>query len=271
MVRRKRETEREFRRTLAGLVVAMVAVGLTTLLLYPLRDLAPAVSLGVVYLLGVLLIASLWGAWLGALTALASAAAFNFFHIPDTGRFTIDHAENWVALAVFFVAAVFAAELAQRARQRAEEAEERRKEADLAAEMARLLLRGSAVGDSLPTVADRLEETLDLAPARIELGVVEPGAGRLAFPLRDGQRQLGTLLVPEATPESTLQRLEDRVAPALEALLAAAVEREELLADRVEAGALRRTDALKTALLRSVSHDSALAAHRDPRRGGTAP
>ena len=42
---------------------------------------------------------------------------------------------------VFFVAALVASELAQRARQQAQQADERRREADLSAEMARLLLR----------------------------------------------------------------------------------------------------------------------------------
>ena len=43
--------------------------------------------------------------------------------------------------------------------------------------------------------------------------------------------------------------------PQLEALLAAAQERDELLGDVVETRALRRSDIIKTALLRSVSHD----------------
>ena len=43
--------------------------------------------------------------------------------------------------------------------------------------------------------------------------------------------------------------------PALEALLAAALERDRLQAEVVETRALRRSDELKTALLRSVSHD----------------
>jgi two-component system sensor histidine kinase KdpD len=273
VLRRKPGANLEIRRTLVGIVVAVAAIALTTLLVYPLREAAPAVSLGVVYLLGVLLVASIWGVWLGVLTALASAGAFNFFHIPSTGRFTITDAENWVALAVFFVAAVFAAELAQRARQRADEAEQRRREADLAAELARLLLHGSALNDSLATVGQRVAQALGLPSASIELGAMEPGENELGFPLRKGPRQLATLVVPKATAEPTLRRLEDRVVPALEALLAAAVEREELLGDRVEAVALRRTDVLKTALLRAVSHDlrsplTAIRAAAEPLRDG---
>ena len=43
--------------------------------------------------------------------------------------------------------------------------------------------------------------------------------------------------------------------PALEALVGAARKREELEAQVVETKALRRSDVVKTALLRSVSHD----------------
>jgi two-component system sensor histidine kinase KdpD len=105
-----------------GVVVAAAAVSATTGLVYPLADVAPVTALGVVYLVAVLLVSSLWGGWLGAATALASALAFNFFHIPPTGRFTISEGENWVALAVFFVAALVASTLPERARLRTREA-----------------------------------------------------------------------------------------------------------------------------------------------------
>ena len=90
-----------------------------TALIYPLREIAPAVSTGVLYLLAVLVVSIFWGLWLGLATSLASAAAFNFFHIPPTGQFTIADGENWVALATFFVAAVIASSLAELARARA--------------------------------------------------------------------------------------------------------------------------------------------------------
>ena len=248
-------TER-FRAQAYGVAVAIAAITLTTLIVYPLKQVAPTVALGVVYLLAVLLVASLWGAWLGMATAVGSALAFNFFHIEPTGRFTISEGENWVALAVFFVTAIVASELAQRARRQADEADQRRREADLAAEMARLLLRSSddlerALGD----VAHRLAQTLGLPSAAIELRAVDGDDRRLAFALREGPRQVGTLLIPRDLPERKLQRVQERVVPALEALLAAAIERDELLGNRVETAALRRSDVVKTALLRAVSHD----------------
>ena len=62
---------------------------------------------------------------------------------------------------------------------------------------------------------------------------------------------LGTLVVPAAAEDVA----RERVAPALEALLWAALERERLTAEVVETSALRRSDEIKTAVLRSVSHD----------------
>lgn len=238
-----------------GIAVAAGLVALTTLLLYPLADVAPVVSLGVVYLVAVLLVSSLWGAWLGIATALASAAAYNWFHIPPVGRFTIHDGENWVALIVFVIAAVIASTLAQAARSRAAEAEDRRREADLSAEMARLLLRGERLDRALPIVSSRLAQSLDLPSAAIELRAVDGDERRVAFPLRDGTHQIGTLLLPAELSEEVLGRLQRRVVPSLEALLAAAQERDALAGESVENEALRRSDVLKTALLRTVSHD----------------
>jgi two-component system sensor histidine kinase KdpD len=65
----------------------------------------------------------------------------------------------------------------------------------------------------------------------------------------------GTLLVPAGLPPHVLERLQERVVPALEAILGAAIERDALLREVVETSALRRSDDLKTALLRAVSHD----------------
>jgi two-component system sensor histidine kinase KdpD len=238
-----------------GVLVALAAVALCTLLLYPLERIAPVVSLGVVYLLAVLVVSAIWGAWLGVLTAVLSAAAFNFFHLPPVGQFTIRNSDNWVALIAFVVAAGLASSIAEVTRARTREAEERRREADLAAEMARLLLRGNSLAEVLPTAAARLAQVLGLHSAAIEMEADEGDERRVAFPLREGTRRLGTLLVGADASEETLRRLQERVVPALEALLSAALEREALLGGVVETASLRRADVVKTALLRAVSHD----------------
>ena len=165
------------RSRLLGVLCAAAAVALTTVLIYAIKQVAPPVSTGVVYLIAVLLVSTYWGAWLGVLTAVASALAFNWFHIPPTGRFTIAEPENWVALAVFLAAAGIASTVAEVARHRAEEAELRRREADLAAEMARLLLGGSSLPDAL-----RGRRAAARAGARSRLGErrARPGGGRRA-------------------------------------------------------------------------------------------
>jgi two-component system sensor histidine kinase KdpD len=121
--------------------------------------------------------------------------------------------------------------------------------------MARLLLRGDDLAEALPTAAARLAHTLELSSAAIEMDAVEADERSVAFPLREGTTRLGTLLVGAGTSEANLRRLQERVVPALESLLSAALERESLLGGVVETAALRRADTVKTALLRAVSHD----------------
>ncbi len=156
-----------------GLLATLATVAVGTLVVWPLKSVAPPLSLGVVYIPGVLLIATIWGWRLGLLTAVASALAFNWFHIPPTGRLDVAADRDAVALVVFVIVAVASSSLAELARARAAEAERRREETD-----------------------------------------------RVLADLRE-----------------------------------LSAERDRIEAEAIEAGALRRSDELKTALLRSVSHD----------------
>ena len=179
----------------AGVLTAGVLVALCTLIVYALAGVAPVVSLAVVYLPAVLLVSVTWGAWLGLLTGVASAAAFDFFHLPPVGRLTINDSRMWVALGAFIVVTAFASSVGEIARARTRDAEDRRREADLAAELARLLLSGNSLAQALPTVAARVAGTLGLHSAAIELRPVAGDERTIAFPLRDGGHTIGTLLV----------------------------------------------------------------------------
>jgi two-component system sensor histidine kinase KdpD len=233
-----------------------LAVSLATLAIYPLKSVAPTVSLSVVYLPAVLVIAAYWGLTLGLLTSFASAAAFNFFHVPPIGDFTIATARNWVALVAFILVAVVVSTMAELARGRAAEAERRRREADLAATLARELLAGDRTQDALRATARRLAEALGLTSATLELGEVAGNERHVAVPLTIPPGEpLATLLVPRDTSAEAMARLRSQVAPALAALVAVALHRDAVQAEAVETAALRRSDELKTALLRAVSHD----------------
>src|ERR1019366_2106130 len=153
-----------------GVLVAVISVAAATAAIYPLKAVAPAVSLSVVYLPAVVLVSVYWGLWLGLATSLLSAAAFNFFHLPPLGRFTISDGRNWVALAAFTTIAAVVSTIADVARSRALVAELRRREADLAAALARELLAGAQTTVALRTSARRIAEALELPSAALELG-----------------------------------------------------------------------------------------------------
>ena len=68
---------------LRGLAIAAAVVSAITLLLYPLTELDPGVSSGVLYVLGVLLVATHWG----LITSAASALALDYSPTgPSSGR-----------------------------------------------------------------------------------------------------------------------------------------------------------------------------------------
>ena len=230
--------------------MALAVVVGETLLLYPLGHVAEPVSLGVIYLLGVLLVSIVWGIALGIATSVASALAFNFFHIPPTGGFSIAEGENLVALIVFLIAAAVASSVAEAARRRAAEAVRAGREAGLAAELARVLLGATDLSAALGPAAQRIAHAHGLASCRLVLEAVGGDERTAAIPLARGDERLGTLLVPHDAEDAVAA-----VRPPLEALLAAGLARDTLTREVVETRALRRSDEIKTSVLRAVSHD----------------
>lgn len=224
-------------------------------LVYALREVMPAASTGVLYMLAVLLVSSQWGLWLGLATSVVSALAFNFSHIPPTHRLDVADPENLVALGAFLVAAVVTSTLADRARARASEAEQRRREADLTAEMARLLLGSSTTSESLTAVGRRIGDAYGLSEVEVDLEWRGSDDRRRALPLVVNGERAGTMLIPRDASKEVRDALRGRLVPALEALVGAARSRDALESQVIETKALRRSDVMKTTLLRSVSHD----------------
>jgi len=131
-----------------GILAAIFVVAVGTGVVAALESIAEPVSLAIVFIPGVLLIATVWGLWLGIGTAVASALVFNFFFLPPLRTFTINAQHDLVALVVFTIVAVAGGTLAELARARAAEAERGREEADRA-------LREAA---ALATERDRMRE-----------------------------------------------------------------------------------------------------------------
>ena len=239
----------QHRNRLAPLAGSAAAVVLVTAAIFLLRESVPVLSLGSLYVLAVLPVAILWGRFWAVLVAIASMLAFNFFFLEPVHTFRLSDRSNWLALAVYLATAIAVSELAARARQRAAEAEQREQEEALLGELSVALLQGESLVDELPRIGSATGSVLGVEGARIELGD-EAGSG---IELLAGPRLIGRLALPDAErPNPSAVR---RFLPALASLLAVGLDREELQRQALAAEGLRTSDAVKTAILRAVSHD----------------
>jgi two-component system sensor histidine kinase KdpD len=236
---------------------------------------ANEITAGLLLLVAVLGLAT-WGGWtVGAVASVAATLCLNYFFLHPTGTFSIEAPSNWVALGCFLAASTLVSRLVARARQEAAEALARQRELEvlyelsfdlfastpgtlgkaaartlraLGAEAGALFLAGSE-----PVIvigAPEIDGTF-VEAARKGTGILEDG-GTSYIPLQIGGRlggdTGGVLLAMEpAAPPAVLE-------PAVR-LLALAVERVRLLREAAHLEAVRESDALKTALLRAVSHD----------------
>jgi signal transduction histidine kinase len=156
-----------------GLVAAAALIGLETVVIVLLKHFAPTNAFGTVYLLGVLLVGVAWGFGLAAITALASAVAFDYCRSwPDSVG--LAQPQNWVVVGVFFIVALLSNSLAGLARASAIEAERRRHEADLAARqqtalrrVATLVARGVPPSEVFSAVVAELASCLDVQNASL--------------------------------------------------------------------------------------------------------
>jgi signal transduction histidine kinase len=120
-----------------GLVVAASLIAVESVLVYVPKQVAPWSAFGVIYLLGVALISTVWGFGVALATSFASAIAFDYFrNWPAT--FIPTQAQNVAVIAVFVVVALVANTLAYMARTRAVEADQRHREAERARGLAEL-------------------------------------------------------------------------------------------------------------------------------------
>jgi two-component system, OmpR family, sensor histidine kinase KdpD len=235
------------RRRLSGWLVSIVLVFTVTAVIELLKPHVPVLSLAVLYLFAVLPVAVVWGLPYSIGVSVASMLSFNFFFLPPLYTLTLADSRNWFALAVFLVTAVVVSELAAGFRRRG-------RESALLAEIATSLLERGEVSGELERIAGEVASALQVERAEIALG--EPVASAVAaerYPLTVGDRQVGTIVLERPRQGSAAARR--RLLPALASLLGVAIDRERLARKALEAEALRRSDAMKTAVLRAVSHD----------------
>ncbi len=204
--------------------VSVAAVALVTGVIFGLKEVAPVLSLGVLYVFAVLPVAVSYGLGYAIAVSVGSMLAFNFFFLPPLHTLALTDSENWVALAVYLVTAVVVSELAATARRRSRAAVEaealRRSDAaktavlhavshDLRSPLTaiRAATDGLQSGSLHLDEVDRAEllETIRLETARLE---------RLVANLLD----LSRLEAGAARPQLELWPVDELVSRALEAL-----------------------------------------------------
>lgn len=240
----------------AAWLISALGVAASTGVVALLTPSVPARSAGVFYLVAVLAVSSIYGLWLGLATSLASAVAYNFFFLPPRHTLTISSSGDWLALAAFVATALVTSHLASRERVEAEEAARRAAEAQLGERLATLIANGSQLQSALPLLGRQAARALGARDGGIHLGAPAPSAkaGR-AVPIELDGRRLGELRLIDAPEGAAGSPDAERIGRVLAGLIALGQEREQRLANEVESEALRRSNELTTALLRTVSHD----------------
>jgi len=244
----------------AAAVFALLALPLLTLVLAHERD---RVSLGsdlLLYLLLVVLIAVTGGAWVAGAAAVAAFLLVNWYFTPPIHTWTISDGQNVLALIVFLVVAAVVSALVSAAARRAIEAARARSEAGSLVRLAGALL---AEDDPLPSIMQQLLTNFALRSVAV-LRPVGPNEWRV-------EAHAGEAIIERPEDATATSELPDdavfaydgpnltgddrRVLNAFVAQVAVALASRELRADASAAVALAEADALRTALLRAVSHD----------------
>ncbi len=243
-----------------------------------------ATAMGFLFLVVVLLF-SMWGGLaLGLAMSILATACFNFFFMEPFYTFTLEDPANWVALSAFLMTSIVVSRLVVRARRQAENAEARRKEVetlyalsmDLFTSTTRIGPLAEATGRALTLLGAgagglvlfegnnsyRQQIVWWTGPRGDELEDIVAGVGRHSRPVQlpsgfGTDFYLPLVLGGPATGVLVARgaRTSKEALESVARLVAIAVEREKHIEESAHLGALREGDALKTSLLRAISHD----------------
>ena len=270
---------------------AMVA-GVTAIAsgLFHILDLG---NVALLYLLPVMVAATLFGLRTGLFAGLASSLAYNFFFLPPTGTLTVSNPENVISVLVLLGVAVATSQLTARVRAQADMASS---SARTNAALAGFLRRLTGIGDPLDLARAICEdiarlfdlrvvllvpnggglslqaashpgcvlETMELAAAQWAFDTSAPagkGSGTLASsdwyfqPLRAGNRTQGVLGLAKEDGRDPLRADQLPLLTSLVDQAALVMERFRFEEEMRDVESVRTRDRLRQALLSSVSHD----------------
>lgn len=245
------------RRQLSGVLVAIVGLTLvTSVLVAANRPFAVATSLSL-YLLLLVAVTAIGGSWPGLTTAVVAPFIVNWYLIPPYRTLRINDRDNLIELAVFVSVALIVSAFVSVASRNATEAR-------LAARESATLVKLSEAGlrEPLGEIVELLRETFGFESVAVlreresDYAIVaSTGTNPPRSPdAADVSDHLGQKFILVARGKAPGQR-ERRVLDAFLGQLAKSLEQEQLRRVELEAESLARTDELRTAILRAVSHD----------------
>jgi two-component system sensor histidine kinase KdpD len=249
------------RRRIQGGLLAVVALGLLTVVAANLRHTLTVASILLLFQLVVVSVA-LVGGMLPALgAAVLGSLLINYFFTPPLYTFTISEPNNALALLVFVVVAAMVSAVVDLAARRTSQASRARAEAETLSTLAGSVLRGET---ALPVLLERVRETFALRGVSLlerESGtagwtVVASVGEQACLSPADGDAEvpIGDHLVLAVRGRS-LAADDRRLLTAFAATAATALEQHRLADEAAAAAGLADIDATRRALLTAVSHD----------------
>ncbi len=248
------------RRRIAGAAQAALLLPVLTLVLTDARSDVNLTSDLLSYLIVVVAVSLVGGAFPGIVAAVVASLLLNYYFTPPIHRFTISEHDNVIALVAFVVVAATVSAVVDIAARRTTQAARANAEARILATAAGSVLRGD---DALPALLDRLREALSLRGTAL-VRHVDDGSWQIleasgtvedADPAyNDGRAEVDAqhqLIVSGRR----LQGREQRLLTVFAVQLATVLEHRELAAAAAAARPLAEADRLRTALLAAVSHD----------------
>ncbi len=109
-------------------------------------------NISIVYLLPILVLASISGRYAALLTCLVASLSFDYFIVPPLYTFTMDRWEEWIALSIFLITALLTSQLTLMTRERTALAQLREREARILYELIRLTNSRERVEDKLEII-----------------------------------------------------------------------------------------------------------------------
>ncbi|MBB5119326.1 histidine kinase [Streptomyces eurocidicus] len=207
------------------------------------------------FLLTALGVACIGGVVSALLAAVTASLLMNYYFIPPTDRFTIDDADNVLALIVFVTVAVTVAVIVDRSLRLGRRAAGAAAEAETLSSLASSILRGDR---AVPALLERTRETFGMESVELTRGKGETGRRAMADGEADTSYETRIPIGSDSVLVLRGRRLpasEHRVLTAFAAHLTAAVERARLAEVAAEVEPVKAADRMRTALLAAVSHD----------------